>query len=167
MGTFKHARQDWRAREWEDGGKETTGRRERGCRGQRQGGGLRPIFGDTESAHAKPDHKTAALCKQVGRAVSLALTGECGDPVLQGLIVEEVLPAPNAGRLLVRVLWRTGPEAQGIAEVLQRLAAVEGLLRARVTEAIVRKRAPELAFAVVPLGLPHVGNSAESEVPHE
>src|SRR4051794_25895376 len=68
------------------------------------GGPLRPVFDDVEGRGSKPDYKTAALCKQVRRAVSLALSGECGDPVLQELQVEEVLPAPGAGRLLVRVM---------------------------------------------------------------
>ena len=121
------------------------------------GGGVRPIFGDHESWGDKPDYKTAALCKQVRRILSLTLAGECGDPLLQELIVDEVLPAPNAGRLLVRVLLRARPDIT-LADILQRLAAVEGLLRHRVGESIARKRTPELTFDVTPLLPP-----AESE----
>ena len=120
-------------------------------RGRRQGFGVRPVFEEGGLRGEKPDYKTAALCKQVGRAVSLALAGECADPVLQGLQVEEVLAAPNAGRLLVRVRSAESP-----VEVLPRLEAVKGLLRASVAEAIARKRTPELMFEVMPL-LPRIG----------
>ena len=128
------------------------------------GGPLRPVFDDGGfGRHEKPDYKTAALCKQVRRVVGLALSGECADPVLQGLIVDEVLPAPNAGRLLVRVLMRTGADGPGVIDVLQRLAKVEGMLRASVGEAIARKRTPELAFDVVPMGLSEVLPDARAE----
>jgi ribosome-binding factor A len=150
MGTFDDLRGDWRK----------TGRGRKW--GGERGGGLQPIYGDDASHDRKPDYKTAALCKQVRRAVGLTLAGECGDPVLQELIVEEVLPAPHAGRLMVRVFLRARPDGPRVADVLPRLAAVEGLLRARVGEAIVRKRTPELVFDVIPLGPPGAGRS-ESE----
>ncbi len=121
------------------------------------GGPVRPIFGDDGGWGRKPDYKTAALCKQVRRALSLALAGECGDPVLQELMVEEVLPAPGAGRLLVRVMVRAREGGPGMVDVLQRLEKVEGLLRARVGEAIARKRTPELAFDVIPIFSREVG----------
>ena len=117
------------------------------------GGPVRPVFGESESrCDSKPDYKTAALCKQVRRVVSMVLGGECGDPVLQSLIVDEVLPAPHAGRLLVRVVCRVSAEGSpSVIEVLERLGKVEGPLRVRVGEGIVRKRTPELAFEVIPL----------------
>ena len=113
------------------------------------GGPVRPIFGDAFIS-GKPDYKTAALCKQVRRALALALSGECGDPVLQDLIVEEVLPAPNAGRLLARVRFRARAGAPSVVDLYQRLGAVEKMLRASVAQAIARKRAPELAFELIP-----------------
>ncbi|MGN6366995.1 MAG: ribosome-binding factor A [Phycisphaerae bacterium] len=129
-------------------------RRSRPC-----GGPLRPVFNPEHAGHEKPDYKTAALCKQVRRAVALALTGECADPDLQSLIVDDVLPAPNAGRLLVRLL---APQARGheaVIDLLQRLDHVKGVLRARVAETIARKRTPELTFDVIPVG------PAPTEVP--
>jgi ribosome-binding factor A len=132
MGTFNH-------------------QRHQGHHHQNPGGPIRPIFTDHEGRAQKPDHKTAALCKQVRRALTLALAGDCADPVLQELIVDEVLPAPNAGRLLVRVFLRARDHGPGIIDVLQRLEKVTGLLRARVGEAIVRKRTPELTFDIIPL----------------
>ena len=123
----------------------------RGYRHAPCGGPVRPVFGNEDSWGHKPDYKTAALCKQVRRIISLTLSGECGDPLLQELIVDEVLPAPNASRLLVRVMLRARPAGLTLADVLQRLAMVEGLLRARVGESIARKRTPELTFDVIPL----------------
>jgi hypothetical protein len=159
MGTFGVSRRDRRG---------CKGGWAGGRAGRDAGGPLRPVFGDAESREYKPDYKTAALCKHVRRIVGLTLAGECSDPVLQDLIVDEVLPAPNAGRLLVRVLLRLyGPESPGVIEVLQRLAAVQGLLRMRVGETIARKRTPELVFDVIPIASADRGNTAEPEVLYE
>jgi hypothetical protein len=89
----------------------------------------------------------------------MTLSGECADEVLQGLVVGEVLPAPSAGRLLVRVMLRAEEGGPGVVEVLQRLEGVMGLLRARVGEGIVRKRTPELVFEIIPYR--SAGGSAE------
>ena len=128
------------------------------------GGPIRPVFGE-DGRDRKPDYKTLALCKQVRRAVALALSGEVADPILQELIVDEVLPAPHASRLLVRVMLRGREGGPTVVEVLERLAMVEGLLRARVGEAIVRKRTPELGFLVVPAGAAPDAAAGE-EVPY-
>ena len=126
------------------------GRRRSGGRG----GPLRPVFHEeTNSRGGKPDYHTAALCKQVRRAVAMALAGECSDEVLQSLVVDEVLPAPNAGRLLVKLLLRADPTTTtSVIDVLERLSHVHGMLRERVSESIVRKRTPELLFDVIPVG---------------
>jgi len=131
------------------------------------GGPIRPTFGD-DGRHQKPDYKTLALCKQVRRTLALTLSGEVADPILQELMVDEVLPAPHASRLLVRVMLRGRENGPTVVEVLERLAKVEGLLRARVGEAIVRKRTPELAFLVVPAhaGAAPTEASDNGEVPH-
>jgi ribosome-binding factor A len=93
------------------------------------------------------DHKTAQLCRQVFRAVSLAL-GECADDVLRELVVHDVEPAPDASRVLVRVGFSAAapPTLAGVADVLGRLGEASGFLRREVTAAITRKRAPELMF---------------------
>ncbi|MDB5323926.1 MAG: ribosome-binding factor [Phycisphaerales bacterium] len=94
------------------------------------------------------DHKTAQLCRQVFQALSMAL-GDCGDDVLRGLLVHDVDPAPNAGRLLVRVGFSAVSEPIGVAEVVSRLEQASGFLRREVAAAITRKRAPELMFVLV------------------
>ncbi|HVX85527.1 MAG TPA: ribosome-binding factor A [Phycisphaerae bacterium] len=111
------------------------------------GGPLRPLFDSPSSRNEKPDHKTAALCKQVHRALSLALAGECADPLLQSLLVDAVLPAPHAGHLLVRLL---SPDASP-ADLLPRLELVTGLLRNAIAQSINRKRTPQLSFQILPL----------------
>jgi ribosome-binding factor A len=95
----------------------------------------------------KPDHKTMQLCRQAERAIALALAGECDDDVLRGLWVESVMPAPDASRLLVRVVVSGSAGVAVTMEVaLQRLERAAGLLRAAVAQAVTRKRAPELTF---------------------
>ena len=126
------------------------------------GGPLRPIF-HNETTDPKPDYKTTALCKQVRRILSLALAGACGDPILQELIVDEVLPAPNAGHLLVHVLLRPRQDGPTPVDVLIRLDRVHGLLRAQIAEGIARKRTPELSFNVLPI----TAAPASEEQPHD
>ena len=103
--------------------------------------------GHEEFRHRKPDYKTMQLCRQVQRALSLTLAGECNDDVLRGVYVESVVPAPDATHLLVRVIVppANGP-ATTLAQVLQSLESAKGTLRAAVARAITRKRAPELSF---------------------
>ena len=98
---------------------------------------------------ARVDHKTLQLCRQAFRALSLALGGECGDPILQSLSVYAVTPAPNAGRLLVDLCRDSNAKPMPPHEILERLEGVRGLLRHAVAESIVRKRAPELIFRIV------------------
>ena len=131
MGTF-HSRGD------------RQGRRSRAA-----GGPIRPVIDRESMFPEKPDYKTQALCKQVRRALAMALAGECADPVLQGLLVEDVMPAPNASRLLVRVIARSVQGQPSVIEILQRLENVHGMLRATIAESIARKRTPEITFSVL------------------
>jgi ribosome-binding factor A len=105
-------------------------------------------FFDSSSGRGRRDHKTAQLCRQVFRAVSLALS-ECGDERLRELIVHDVAPAPDASRLLVRVGWSAAAASSsqvGVMKVLASLNDAGGFLRREVAAAITRKRAPELMF---------------------
>lgn len=105
------------------------------------------------SRHAKQEQKARQLCRQVQRALNLALGGECGDDVLRELYVADVTPAGGAGHLLVHV---TVPGHVGVAAVLERLERVGPRLRAIVAQAVTRKHAPELSF--VPCGVREVGH---------
>ena len=141
-------------------------RRSRSGSGRVTGGPIRPVYEDEDFRRAKPDYKTEALCKLAARVISLALTGECADPLLQALLVEGVYPAPHGGRVLVRVLFRPSEEMPGVAEVILRLEKVRGLLRARIAEASSRKRTPELAFDAAPMGLSGATPPTGSGVDH-
>ena len=101
--------------------------------------------GGQESAFdPKHQRKLQQLCRQVHRALMYAVPGEMADPLLQDLFVDAVEPAPDAGRLMVRLV-STRPPADG-SQILERLSRVAGHLRGQVAAAITRKRAPELVF---------------------
>src|SRR4051812_41584223 len=124
------------------------GSRRRGRRARGEGFASEESSSSFFESHGrgKRDHKTAQLCRQVFRAVSLAL-GECADDVLRELVVHEVEPAPDASRMLVRVGFSASvADVTGVADVLGRLAQASGFLRREVATAITRKRAPELMF---------------------
>jgi ribosome-binding factor A len=97
------------------------------------------------------DHKTAQLCRQVFWALSMAL-GDCADDVLRELLVQDVTPAPDSGRLLVRVMLSAVSDVVAVADVMARLDQATGFLRREVAAAITRKRAPELMFVLVAAG---------------
>lgn len=101
-----------------------------------------------DHAPSRDDRKVQQLCAQAARALRLALAGECRDPVLQQVDVLRVEPGPDARRL--RVVVRPPLDETPIAEVMDRLAAVHGLLRSAVATAIQRRRAPQIYFEVRP-----------------
>ena len=98
----------------------------------------------------KSGRKALQLCSQVADTLSLVLSGECGDEVLQNLLVAEVTPAPDASQLLVVLSPAPGSQALAADEVMAALRAASGWLRTEVTGAISRKRAPRLMFQFLP-----------------
>jgi ribosome-binding factor A len=109
--------------------------------------GLDPRF-DRRGGRAEGKRKTLQLCREAERTLSAVLAGECDDDLLRDLIVLSVVPAPNAGRLLVTLAL---PESAGVSveEALQRLLGAAGHLRSEVAAAVSRRKTPELAFNVV------------------
>ncbi|MBM4089617.1 MAG: ribosome-binding factor A [Planctomycetes bacterium] len=97
----------------------------------------------------KADRKTRQLCAQVAETLSLVLSGDFGDGVLQSLQVVAVDPAPDASQLVVTVRAALPGETADPAGVLRRLEAVAGKLRSEVAAAITRKKAPKLVFRVL------------------
>jgi ribosome-binding factor A len=102
---------------------------------------------DFTEAHSSSDRqaerKARQFCRQVQRALNLALA-DCsvGDGICD-IFVEDVFPAPDCGRLLVHVLV---PAGLPVADALSALGRQAPRLRAEVAAAITRKRAPELFF---------------------
>ena len=88
-------------------------------------------------------YKARQLCRQVQRALNLALAERGSDPVLEQLYVVDVTSELGCGHLLVHV---TVPDDRPMPDVLAGLRREGPRLRAQVAHAINRKRAPELTF---------------------
>jgi hypothetical protein len=86
------------------------------------------------------DRKTLQLCRQVQRALTLAITEAS---------VDAVEPMGSPGQLLVRV---GVPSTASPMEVVAALNGRVPRLRAIVASAISRKRVPSLTFVAVPTG---------------
>jgi hypothetical protein len=94
------------------------------------------------------EQKTQQLCRQVQRALNMALAGEFSGGTLGDAFVVQVSPVTGGGRLVVHV----GISADGaVSEVLGELRNRAPRLRAVVAGYISRKRAPELSFAIARL----------------
>lgn len=98
---------------------------------------------ERSSIDRKVQRKTQQFCRQVQRALNLALAS--GDSQSQGyeVFVEEVSPAPDCGHLLAHIMVSEGDL---LSEAMAWLRQNQPRLRAEVAMSIARKRAPELAF---------------------
>jgi ribosome-binding factor A len=113
----------------------------------RSGDGSDPRY-DRRGGRPAGKRKTLQLCREAERTLSAVLAGECDDDVLRDLVVLSVVPAPNAGRLLVTI-GHPASSAATVEEVLRRLLGVSGQLRSELAAAVSRRKTPELAFRVV------------------
>jgi ribosome-binding factor A len=91
------------------------------------------------------DHRLQQVCARAYEVLSLAIEGECGDPVLQQLSVRAVLPDPDGSRLAVHVSAPPGESAPAILEALER---AKGLLRSQLASELNKKRTPNLRFVL-------------------
>ncbi len=93
------------------------------------------------------ERKASQLCRQVAVTLDEVLA-ECGDDVLQSLHVVNVVPFPDASRLLATVMPVDGQPGAEItpADVLKHLEHASGHLRSEVAAAVTRKRAPSLLY---------------------
>lgn len=113
-----------------------------------------------DSRRRQQDNKLGQMCRQVHRTLSLSFA-ECHDELLQQLCIHDVLPAPDAGRLLVQVYFPVSAPAVPLLDLLKRLERVNPWLRGEVARAIVRKRAPELSFQLVAPDLAMEGSNEQ------
>ncbi|MFN7921974.1 MAG: hypothetical protein U0Q16_17865 [Bryobacteraceae bacterium] len=98
-------------------------------------------------ARRQIERKTRLFCGQVQRVLNLALAVRCaGNGLPDELFVEEVIPAPDCGRLL---LYVAVPASAPAAEVIRELGRITPYLRSEVAAAVNRKRAPELCFVPI------------------
>ena len=113
-----------------------------------------------------PDRKTLQLCGQVRKALDYVLSGETGDDLLRGLYVVDVLPAPDASRLLATVAPIDPRADLDVGEVLEKLGHVQPMLRSEVARSINRKKVPDLTFTLAsPGGVPDGPQIGEPEPP--
>ena len=98
---------------------------------------------DRFSSGRQAKRKARQFCRQVQRALNLALADRHSDDGLSDLFVEDVSPAPDCGQLLVHVVV---PAQRPVAEALAALRQDAPRLRSEVAATITRKRAPELSF---------------------
>lgn len=97
----------------------------------------------SRSSDRQAQRKAQQFCRQVQRALNLALANlNTGDDI-NGLFVEKVSPAPDCGRLLVHVFI---PDGSSVADAIGALRRDAPRLRSEVAMAITRKRSPELSF---------------------
>ena len=97
-------------------------------------------------ASASTERKTLQLCRQVERALMFVLS-DSDDDILRDLMIVAVVPAPNAGRLLVT----TTPLYEMIdpLDATARLQAARGWLRTEIAASIHRRKVPDLMFQCV------------------
>ena len=98
---------------------------------------------DRLSSGRQVERKARQFCRQVQRALNLALADRHSDDGLNDLFVEDVSPAPDCGHLLVHVVI---PADRSVNEALSALRQDAPRLRSEVAMTITRKRAPELSF---------------------
>jgi ribosome-binding factor A len=98
---------------------------------------------DRLSSGRQGERKARQFCRQVQRALNLALADRNADDGVNDLFVDDVSPAPDCGHLLVHVVI---PVDRPVTEVLSALRRDAPRLRSEVAMAITRKRAPELSF---------------------
>ena len=98
---------------------------------------------ERSSTDRKVLRKTQQFCRQVQRALNLALAS--GDSQLQGceIFVDEVSAAPDCGHLLAHIVVSGSCP---ISEAMAWLRLNRPRLRTEVAMSIARKRTPELAF---------------------
>lgn len=101
---------------------------------------------NSRSGDRQAQRKTQQFCRQVQRALNLALTDESVGEIGCDLFVDEVSPGPDCGHLLVHIVVQEG---HSIADALSALRRDASRLRSEVAMSIARKRAPELAFVPV------------------
>jgi len=98
------------------------------------------LYGDDSrklSSERQAQRKTQQFCRQVQRALNLALAdGSAGDGI-------NVSPGPDCGHLMVHIV---APADRPVLDAIEALRRAAPRLRSEVAQAISRKRAPELSF---------------------
>ncbi len=97
-------------------------------------------------------YKDQQLCTQVSQALSYCISEGEPPEIMECLQVEAVVPAPDASRLMVTVSFDSGDESVSYDSVVQAIESNNSRLRFEVSQAINRKKTPQLAFCLIPFG---------------
>ncbi|MCK6546050.1 hypothetical protein L6R52_09285 [Myxococcota bacterium] len=100
----------------------------------------------SSDVRSRNDHKDQQAARIAERALYFALA-EDPEELLGELQLFEVTPDPTAARLRVSLLVTTRVRGDAALDALER---ARGRLRAAVADALQRKKAPVLAFELVP-----------------
>lgn len=106
---------------------------------------------DRRSPEEESLRRARMLCAQVRECLHVALGGVAEDPLLLDLCVEEVVPAPDASRLRVRLRC---PNDVPLTDAKAALTPIVGRLRTEVAREIHRRRVPTLVFEILPEDAP-------------
>ena len=99
--------------------------------------------------HHRKYRKVFQLCRQVSDTLHMVLTG--GNDTLDGLTVVDVVPAPDARRMLVVLALDPGviiESASKVALIMKQLQLETPRLRAEIARTINRKKTPNLVFEI-------------------
>ena len=92
----------------------------------------------------KRHHKNLQVCRQVFDALTYALA-DLADPLIDELVLAEVVPAPDAARVQVTLLC---PAELDREAAVTRLYVFARELREEVAAELCRRRVPELVFRI-------------------
>ena len=95
-------------------------------------------------------YKDQQLCSQVSHALSYCISEGEPQEIMECLQVQAVVPAPDASRLMVTVSFDSGDESISYDSVVEALESNNSRLRFEVSQAINRKKTPQLAFCLIP-----------------
>jgi ribosome-binding factor A len=107
------------------------------------------LYGEKDnnrSGNRQAKRKSQQFCRQVQRALNLALADTSVADIDCDLFVDEVSPGPDCGHLLVHFVVQEG---YSVADALSALRRNAARLRSEVAMSIARKRTPELAFVPI------------------
>ena len=102
--------------------------------------------------HKRQYRKVFQLCRQISDTLQLVINE--GDPLLEGLSVVEVLPAPDSRRFLVIVSVDSQTQiesAQDVEMIMRCLQRNQPRLRGEIARTINRRKTPSLIFEIANL----------------
>jgi ribosome-binding factor A len=110
------------------------------------GDGLDPRFDRGDAPPRVKNRKALQLCSQIAETLALVLS-DSGDPVLQNLLVQSVVPWPTTARALVTVTPAVSREFDD-ARAAAHLQGARARLRCEVAAVVHRRKVPDLFFRI-------------------